>query len=133
MCVSWYHPFSQFSTDPQYSIPTTLFFVLMYGFVFRLKYYYVWYMSDSINNLCGLGFSGYDEKGMAKWDLISNVNMLKVELPSNFRAISIYWNSCSSIWLRRLVLHPHTLTPLTSTLPPSTSHTHTHTGYATRE
>ena len=57
----------------------------MYGFMFRLKYYFVWYIADSIHNLCGLGFSGYDEKGVAKWDLMTNVEMLKVEFGLNMR------------------------------------------------
>lgn len=30
--------------------------------------------------MCGLGFNGFDAKGKAKWDGITNVNILKVEV-----------------------------------------------------
>ena len=30
--------------------------------------------------MCGLGFNGYDENGKAKWDRVTNVNILKVEV-----------------------------------------------------
>lgn len=32
--------------------------------------------------MCGLGFNGYDENGKAKWDLVTNVNVLKLEVRS---------------------------------------------------
>ena len=88
-------------TDPQYSIPSRLFLTLIYGYVFRLKYYFAWYMADSLSNLCGLGFSGYDERGQPKWDLVTIVAMRGVELPPNPRSVSISWNITSAKWLRR--------------------------------
>lgn len=33
--------------------------------------------------MCGLGFNGFDAKGKAKWDGITNVNILKVEVVIN--------------------------------------------------
>ena len=67
----------------------------------RIKYYFVWYLSESINNLCGLGFEGYNEKGQTKWNLITNAYPLKVEFALNPRDIFANWNVCSAIWLRR--------------------------------
>ena len=33
-----------------------------------------------MNNLAGLGFNGFDENGKAKWDRITNINILKFEV-----------------------------------------------------
>ena len=33
-----------------------------------------------MNNMGGLGFNGYDENGKAKWNRVTNVNILKVEV-----------------------------------------------------
>ena len=30
--------------------------------------------------MCGLGFNGYDENGKAKWNRVTNINILKVEV-----------------------------------------------------
>ncbi|XP_020624953.1 lysophospholipid acyltransferase 2-like, partial [Orbicella faveolata] len=35
--------------------------------------------AEAVNNMCGLGFNGYDENGKAKWNRVTNVNILKVE------------------------------------------------------
>ncbi len=88
-------------TDPQYSIFVRTYIITFAVLKHRLKYYFVWYMADSINNLCGLGFSGYDEKGQPKWDITTNAFPTNVELASNPRDIFANWNICSAIWLRR--------------------------------
>ena len=36
--------------------------------------------AEAVNNMCGLGFNGYDENGNAKWNRVTNVNILKVEV-----------------------------------------------------
>ena len=36
--------------------------------------------AEAVNNMCGLGFNGYDESGKAKWNRVTNVNILKVEV-----------------------------------------------------
>lgn len=46
----------------------------------RIKYYLAWVLADAVNNASGLGFNGYDEKGNAKWDLVSNVNIFREEV-----------------------------------------------------
>ena len=45
-----------------------------------MKYYHAWLLADSICNASGLGFNGYDSQGEAKWDLISNVDVVKFEV-----------------------------------------------------
>ena len=40
----------------------------------KLGFYFIWILTDSINNAVGLGFNGYDEStGNAKWDLTTNI------------------------------------------------------------
>ncbi|XP_064382584.1 lysophospholipid acyltransferase 6-like [Halichondria panicea] len=92
----------EMAIDPQYSIFVRTYIITFAVLKHRLKYYFVWYMADSINNLCGLGFSGYDEKGQPKWDITTNAFPTNVELASNPRDIFANWNICSAIWLRRV-------------------------------
>ena len=33
-----------------------------------------------MNNFCGLGFNGFDENGRAKWNRMTIVNILKIEV-----------------------------------------------------
>jgi len=40
--------------------------------------------AEAVNNMCGLGFNGYDENGKAKWNRVTNVNILKVEVMFQF-------------------------------------------------
>ena len=35
---------------------------------------------DAVHNIMGIGFNGYDDQGQARWDLISNVNILNIEV-----------------------------------------------------
>ncbi|ALC41198.1 oys [Drosophila busckii] len=69
----------------------------------RFKYYHAWLLADAICNNSGLGFSGYDKDGNAKWDLISNINVLSFEFASNMRDAINNWNIGTNRWLRTLV------------------------------
>lgn len=46
----------------------------------RMKYFFAWIFADAICNNAGLGFNGYDENNKPKWDLISNVDAIKLEV-----------------------------------------------------
>ena len=46
-------------------------------------YYHAWILSEAVCNASGLGFSGYDAKGNAKWDIATNVDILGFEV-NNF-------------------------------------------------
>lgn len=48
--------------------------------IVRFKYYFAWLAADAICNCSGLGFNGYDEIGSPKWDLISNINVIRFEV-----------------------------------------------------
>ena len=46
----------------------------------RCKYYFAWVIADLAGNASGLGFNGYDENGQAKWNLVSGVNIVAIEV-----------------------------------------------------
>lgn len=71
--------------------------------VLRSRYYFAYYLSESINNLAGLGFDGVDKDGNENWDLINNVEVSKVEFSLSVKEIVEAWNKTSAIWLRRCV------------------------------
>ena len=71
------------------------------AFRFRSRCYFIWLLVDSICNLAGLGFDGYDKLGNPKWGLVSNVHAMEVELALNFRVVATRWNALSSNWMRR--------------------------------
>lgn len=43
--------------------------------------------ADAVNNAAGYGFLGMDENGKPSWDLICNLNILGIEVPSVFHMI----------------------------------------------
>lgn len=65
----------------------------------RCKYYFFWLLAEAINNFAGIG---YDEKEN-NWDLISNNNILQVELARNPQGMINNWNMGSARWLRLVV------------------------------
>ncbi|CAF0713092.1 unnamed protein product [Brachionus calyciflorus] len=83
---------------------------ILYRFVYyyisassqRVKYYLAWVLADAVNNASGLGFNGYDENGNAKWDLVSNVRILQVEMSQSMKSSFDHWNTQTQLWLRRI-------------------------------
>jgi hypothetical protein len=47
-----------------------------FSFLFGLA----WVIAEMVCNAGGLGFNGYGEKGEAKWDLMTNVNIYNLEV-----------------------------------------------------
>ena len=70
-------------------------------FRIRTRFYFIWIIADSINNLAGLGFNGYDEFGRPRWDLVTNIYPMDIEFALNMREVATRWNAQSSNWLRR--------------------------------
>ncbi|XP_023171468.2 lysophospholipid acyltransferase 1 isoform X2 [Drosophila hydei] len=85
------------------SIPYKIWYAMMATTCIRFKYYHAWLLADAICNNSGLGFTGYDKDGNAKWDLISNINVLSFEFASNMRDAINNWNCGTNRWLRTLV------------------------------
>ncbi|PWA25548.1 hypothetical protein CCH79_00020825, partial [Gambusia affinis] len=93
----------------------------------RPKYYFVWTLADAINNAAGFGFNGYDSNGAPRWDLISNLRILNIEvrvvrtkhflimledglirlcifqLATSFKVFLDNWNIQTVQWLKRSV------------------------------
>lgn len=67
----------------------------------RGRYYFIWLLAESLNNCAGLGFTGYDENGVAKWDLVRNINVWELEFLVNMRGLAQNWNANTALWLRR--------------------------------
>jgi lysophospholipid acyltransferase 1/2 len=78
-------------------------FIMTSTTIVRFKYYHAWLLADAICNNSGLGFNGYDKDGNAKWDLISNINVVSFELATNFRDAINNWNLGTNRWLRNVV------------------------------
>ncbi|KHJ90144.1 MBOAT family protein [Oesophagostomum dentatum] len=68
----------------------------------RVNYYFAWTFADSVCNMSGFGFSGYDEHGNAKWELCTNVRPYQVEMAQSFKETLDGWNIQTGGWLRRV-------------------------------
>nr|XP_046228917.1 lysophospholipid acyltransferase 2b isoform X3 [Scatophagus argus] len=68
----------------------------------RPKYYFVWTLADAINNAAGFGFSGYNKDGSPRWDRISNLRILNIELATSFKVFLDNWNIQTAHWLKRV-------------------------------
>ncbi|KAL5493207.1 hypothetical protein EMCRGX_G014354 [Ephydatia muelleri] len=86
---------------PDLSLLSRMQAVYLAGVHTRMRYYFIWLLTESINNYIGLGFSGYKE-GKPVWDVCKNVHLLDAEFGTNFRAVINGWNVTTSLWLRRV-------------------------------
>lgn len=64
----------------EFSLLSKMMYLVVATTIGRFKYYHAWLLADAICNASGLGFNGYDAKGRARWDLISNVDILRFEV-----------------------------------------------------
>ncbi|KAI6216264.1 hypothetical protein M3Y95_01288600 [Aphelenchoides besseyi] len=98
-----YYP-EQLSEPALLKLPWYHWWWLLYlvAFLKRVQYYYAWIWADAVSNLSGFGFNGYDSRGRAKWNLISNVNAWRVETALSFKETLDHWNCTTMYWLRRV-------------------------------
>lgn len=47
---------------------------------------------EAVNVSSGLGFNGYDDKGRARWDLVDNADIWKIEVKSSYLSIGYLCN-----------------------------------------
>ncbi|KAJ8676449.1 hypothetical protein QAD02_012236, partial [Eretmocerus hayati] len=78
-------------------------YLTMATMLIRFKYYHAWIFADAICNNSGLGFNGYDEDGIARWDLVTNVDAFKFETALSLRDSIEAWNKGTNQWLRMIV------------------------------
>ncbi|KAK8768857.1 lysophospholipid acyltransferase 6 [Amblyomma americanum] len=66
----------------------------------RHRYYHAWILGEAICNAAGFGFNGYTSDGKARWNLISNVDIVTIETSTSLRELLIAWNKSTQTWLR---------------------------------
>lgn len=95
-----------FLRSPEFLIHTPLLVRFYYIFIFtvlsRLKYYVAWHLGETISNLTGFGFNGFDANGNPRWNLISNMELWKFETSTSLRDALHSWNKTTQSWLRRI-------------------------------
>eukprot|EP00162_Nutomonas_longa_P006201 comp16786_c0_seq1/m.27307 comp16786_c0_seq1/g.27307 ORF comp16786_c0_seq1/g.27307 comp16786_c0_seq1/m.27307 type:complete len:344 (-) comp16786_c0_seq1:108-1139(-) len=69
----------------------------------RYKYYFAWFLAEGACTMAGLGYNGRDEKGVAKWDKLSQVNFFGVEFGQSFQQLTDSWNINTGRWLKNYV------------------------------
>ncbi|CAO3599730.1 unnamed protein product [Absidia cylindrospora] len=85
------------------SFARKLLYIQVAAFVARCKYYTVWLLSEGACVLCGFGFTGYDDQGHARWDRVTNIDIMHCELPQSLKEMSDYWNMGANRWLKNYV------------------------------
>ena len=85
----------------EYGFLRRIWILEMLGFVTRMKYYGVWYLTEGSCILSGLGYNGLDPKtGKVNWNRLQNVNPWGIESAQNTRAYLENWNINTNHWLR---------------------------------
>ncbi|KAF9733936.1 hypothetical protein PMIN02_010902 [Paraphaeosphaeria minitans] len=99
---SWYAKDMYLSDEfLQYGFARRVWLLYMLGLTTRMKYYGVWSLSEGGCILAGIGYNGLDPAtGRAKWDRLTNVKPMEVELAQNTRAYLGGWNINTNNWLR---------------------------------
>lgn len=85
------------------SLFNRLLFIQISAFCARFKYYIVWLLAEGSCVLSGIGFNGYDGKGNAKWDRVSNINVIAYETADNPKHLLEAWNMNTNKWLKNYV------------------------------
>lgn len=80
----------------------------MFGFAFRMKFYFVWALSEANLTLAGFGFNGWRDESHteAKFDRHTNGRPLQIEFASSTATLMLHWNCRTSDFLRRCT-HSH--------------------------
>ncbi|XP_063116014.1 lysophospholipid acyltransferase 1 [Cavia porcellus] len=100
---------------------TRLFYLYVVMQAAKPKYYFAWTLADAVNNAAGFGFSGVDKNGNSHWDLLSNLNIWKIETATSLKIYLENWNIQTAAWLKcvcyeRVPWYPTVLTFILSAL-----------------
>lgn len=96
----------EFALGPKfksYSFVRKFWFLYMFGFTARAKYYGVWLLTEGACILTGLGYHGLDENKRPKWDRVTNVDPYELETAQNTKAYLEAWNKNTNKWLRNYI------------------------------
>ncbi|XP_069109780.1 lysophospholipid acyltransferase 2-like [Argopecten irradians] len=66
----------------------------------KIKYYVIWLLGDAISNASGLGFNGFTPSGEARWDLITSIKPLQLEMSTSAKVFIDNWNAQAVKWFR---------------------------------
>jgi lysophospholipid acyltransferase len=101
----WYNKTYLLSDDfMQYGFLRRVFGLYMLGLTTRMKYYGVWNLTEGACILSGIGYNGVDAvTGRAKWDRLTNIKPLEIELAQNTRGFVGSWNINTNNWLRNYI------------------------------
>jgi lysophospholipid acyltransferase len=73
-------------------------------FIFRCRYFFGWFLAEAAFVATGEAYNGVDKNTKkVRWDRVTNVRVLEVELPHNIRGITSNWNICTANWLKYYV------------------------------
>ena len=102
---SWYNAAFVLSDGfLQYWWVRRVWYIYMFAFTARMKYYGVWSLTEGACILSGMGYNGIDpHSGKAKWDRLENVSPYELETAQNSRAYLGNWNKNTNNWLRNYV------------------------------
>ncbi|KAI8803481.1 MBOAT, membrane-bound O-acyltransferase family-domain-containing protein [Cladochytrium replicatum] len=87
----------------RFSIIARILYFVIPGFAQRLKFYGIWELAEGACIMSGIGYNGTGSDGKARWDRLSNVNIVKLELASNLKEVFDNWNIMTAKWLRQTV------------------------------
>ena len=78
-------------------------YIYLFSFTARLKYYGVWSLTEGACILSGLGYNGVDKNGKLRWDRVTNIDPWAIETAQNTRGYLESWNMNTNKWLRNYV------------------------------
>ncbi|ESO06250.1 hypothetical protein HELRODRAFT_120427, partial [Helobdella robusta] len=103
-------------TSPEYATYNffyKVFLIVLFTALQRQKYYFAWKLGEASNLNAGLGYNGVDEHGNSRWDLIANVDVLKVEFSTSLKVLIDNWNISTACWLRYIIYDRlHSIVPV---------------------
>jgi len=81
-----------------------IWYMYVVGFVFRLKYYAAWTISEASCIVAGLGYNGYDPaKKKMYWNRVQNIDPWAFETGQNVHDCLEAWNMNTNKWLKNFV------------------------------
>ncbi|XP_073420242.1 lysophospholipid acyltransferase 2-like [Dendrobates tinctorius] len=117
------------SSDPNISVPYLFLELYLTAASRRPKYYFAWTLADAINNAAGFGYNGISDDGEERWDLLSNLNILRIETATSFKMFIDNWNIQTAVWLKEVCYDRSPFNPLLSTFLLSAAWHGVHPGY----
>ncbi|EEC06377.1 membrane bound O-acyltransferase domain-containing protein, putative [Ixodes scapularis] len=64
----------------------------------RHRYYHAWTLGEAICNAAGFGFNGYTSDGKARWNLLTNVDILTIEVRRSVRPMFQHSNTARQLY-----------------------------------